>query len=202
MRVSSAFLHPIAWHQGKRASDGSQSLSQSDAVAFPSSNPAGHSHRVDCLRVLPGGRLASKGGDGRVIVWDAAGAKTQRASWKVPSADKAHGARFGVTPDGELLVAGGNAGEVHAFSTATGTKLASLSPGKARHSSLSCLHGALTDVVSPAAQIRSPVLACAITDDCCNVLASYATGIIARWEVVNLASAAAAADDAEGGADD
>jgi hypothetical protein len=52
--------------------------------------------------------------------------------------------------------------------------------------------------------VRAPVLACAVTDDCRNVLAVFGTGLIARWEIVTVApahggpAAAAAADDAAG----
>jgi hypothetical protein len=54
------------------------------------------------------------------------------------------------------------------------------------------------------AQVRAPVLACAVTDDCRNVLAVFGTGLIARWEVVVVAPAhgSAAAAEAADAADE
>ena len=107
----------------------------SAAVAFPSAPAAAHGCRVDCVRVLPRGRLASKSADGRVIVWDtASGAKTQAASFRVPgcaAGDAARG-RVGTTTDGDVLVAGSAAGDAYAYDTTTGAKLAMFSTGKAR----------------------------------------------------------------------
>ena len=101
----------------------------SDAASFPTS-PAGHGARVDSLIALPGGRVASKSGDGRVIVWDVA-SKAQATSFRVPgcTAGSSRG-RLGSTPDGAVLLAGGAPGELHAFDSATGSKLATLSTGK------------------------------------------------------------------------
>jgi WD40 repeat protein len=103
----------------------------SDAAAFPTT-PAGHGSRVDSLVALPGGRVASKSGDGRVIVWDVA-TKAQAATFRVPgcTAGSAKG-RLGATPDGAVLLAGGAAGELHAFDPASGSKLATLTTGKVR----------------------------------------------------------------------
>ena len=41
-----------------------------------------HLEALDCMRFLPGGRLASKSRDGRMCVWDLA-ARGQLATWKV-----------------------------------------------------------------------------------------------------------------------
>lgn len=43
---------------------------------------ARHFEAIDCMRILPGNRLATKSGDGRMIVWDLA-AKKQISCWKV-----------------------------------------------------------------------------------------------------------------------
>lgn len=45
-----------------------------------------HMEALDCIRFLPGGRLASKSRDGRMCVWDLA-ARRQLATWKVCRAD-------------------------------------------------------------------------------------------------------------------
>jgi WD40 repeat protein len=134
-----------------------------EGTPFPSSaEHPGHSHRVDALRALPGSRLVSKGSDGRIIVWSVGdGAPRQIASWRVPSADKT-GRSFGATSDGAVLVLGSNTGDVLAYS-ADGRLLARLSPGK----------------------IRTPVLGCAIADNCQSVIACYAAGLVARWELVS-----------------
>lgn len=50
-----------------------------------SSSGAQHWEAIDSLRFLPGGRLASKSLDGRMLVWDTA-RRLQLASWKVSSA--------------------------------------------------------------------------------------------------------------------
>ena len=154
-----------------------EGASAAEGTPFPSGSAEhpGHSHRVDALRALPGSRLVSKGGDGRVIVWAVGeGAPRQLSSWRVPSADKA-GRSFGATSDGGVLVLGSNTGDVLAYS-AEGRLLARLSPGK----------------------IRTPVLGCAVSDDCRTVLASYTAGIVARWEIVTVDDdASAAVDDAE-----
>jgi WD40 repeat protein len=103
----------------------------SDAAAFPTS-PAGHGCRVDSLVALPSGRVASKAGDGRVIVWDVA-TKAQAATFRVPGCTVGSSrGRLGSTPDGCVLLAGGAAGELHAFDSATGSKLATLTTGKVR----------------------------------------------------------------------
>ena len=41
-----------------------------------------HMEALDCIRFLPGGRLASKSHDGRMCVWDL-GARRQLSTWKV-----------------------------------------------------------------------------------------------------------------------
>jgi len=148
---------------------------ESSAAWFPSSAPAGHSHRVERLLSLPGQRLASLGGNGRVIVWGLGGASAaQAAAWSLAGADKARG--LAATTDGAALLCGCNSGDITAFSCASGAKLAVLSPGK----------------------VRSPVLACALSDDGRWVLGAYAAGIVARWEVVTAAEEWAGAP-AEGG---
>lgn len=43
---------------------------------------AKHFEAIDCMRILPGKRLVTKSGNGRMIVWDLA-AKIQISSWKV-----------------------------------------------------------------------------------------------------------------------
>lgn len=102
----------------------------SDAAAFPTT-PAGHGSRVDSLVALPGGRVASKSGDGRGIVWDVA-TKAQSAVFRVPgcTATTSSRGRLGATPDGAVLLAGGAPGELHAFDSASGTKIATLTTGK------------------------------------------------------------------------
>ena len=109
----------------------SAAASSSDCIAFPTS-PAGHGSRVDSLVSLPGGRVASKSGDGRVIVWDIA-TKAQAAALRVPgcTAGSSRG-RLGSSPDGSLLLAGGAPGELHVFDSSTGSKLATLTSGKVR----------------------------------------------------------------------
>ncbi len=133
---------------------------------------------MDCVRVLPGARCASKSADGRVVVWRTGGAApAQCATFRVAGCAAGDGARglFGTTGDGNVLVAGGNAGDAHAYDTQTGAKMATFSTGK----------------------VRAPVLACAVSDDCRNVLAAFGTGLIARWELIAAPDKAAAADAAE-----
>lgn len=43
---------------------------------------ARHLEAIDCMRILPGDRLATKSGDGRIIMWDLA-ARRQICTWKV-----------------------------------------------------------------------------------------------------------------------
>ena len=148
--------------------------------------------------MLSGGRLATKSADGRIIVWDlSAAAKTQLASWKVPGCAAGDGARgrFGTTCDGNVLVAGSTGGDVFAYDAATGEKLATFSTGKARHLAWICLHSPGKQQVCDTclcSQVRAPVLACAVTDDCRNVLAVFGAGLIARWEVISAAPAGSA----------
>lgn len=166
----------------------------SDATAFPAS-PAGHGSRVDSLVALAGGRVASKSGDGRVIVWDVA-TKAQAAAFRVPGCTpgSARG-RLGSNPDGSVLLAGGAAGELHAFDSATGSKLATLTTGKVwLLASLLHMHGA---DAARHAQVRAPVLACAATGDCSTVLGVVGPGWIARWETIVAGAAVEAADDGD-----
>jgi hypothetical protein len=168
----------------------------SAATPFPTT-PAAHTHRVDSVIALHGGAVASKSADGRVVVWDAA-SKAQRATWRVPGCTAAENARgrVGASPDGTVLVAGNATGEVFAFDTANGNKLTALSTGKVRCAGwhhATCTSG--PDALL--AQARAPVLACAVTDDCRTVLATFGVGVVARFELITVATAAVAADDEE-----
>ena len=144
------------------AASGRTGLEEEEGGApFPSSaSTPGHSHRVDALRLLPDAQLASKSADGRVIIWALGKVEglQQLASWKTDKAGRA----LGVTADGQVIVVGSQGGDVFAYSR-LGEQLARFSPGK----------------------IRTPVLSCAVADDCSSVLASYAGGIIARWEIIS-----------------
>ena len=155
---------------------------------------------MDCVSVLPGSRLASKSADGRVIVWDlSSGDKTQLTAWKVPGCAAGDGARgrFGTTADGDVLVVGSAAGDAFAYDTTNGAKMATFSTGKVCAAHVfarfcrPCVH------VSISCQVRAPVQACAVTNDCRNVLAVFGTGLIARWELITAGNAAAAADAAD-----
>lgn len=142
-------------------------------TSFPSSAKCpGHSHRVDSLMALAGARLASKSSDGRVIVWSLAdGARSQLAAWRAPAADKGN-SHIGSTADGAVLVVGSNSGDVLAYDSADGTLLTRLS----------------------ATKFRTPVLSCAVAQDCRTVVATYSGGIIGRWEVVRQEDHSAAAE--------
>ena len=44
--------------------------------------PVRHMESLDCIRCLPGSRLATKSRDGRMCIWDLA-TRTQLCAWKV-----------------------------------------------------------------------------------------------------------------------
>ena len=119
-----------AAHQEQREQQGAPAAridegSRRDLVRLDSS----HSDTVDCLRFLPGGRLASKSNDGRMCVWQckdsssgggggggnngsSSSSSTELealASWKIPHCSSSGGwasrCQFGATRDGRYIAA-------------------------------------------------------------------------------------------------
>ena len=131
---------------------------------------------VDCVRCLPGDRLATKSVDGVVCVRAArsspASKKAATTTWKVPGrvTPKKHELRsalssFGCDPAGEFLAAGNSDGETFVYDVATG------------------------DLIKAVKQDRdfkglNAVRAAAVSRDCRRVHAAFGPGVVWRAEVV------------------
>ncbi|CAL8464853.1 g4388 [Coccomyxa elongata] len=137
---------------------------------------ARHFEAIDCMRILPGNRLATKSGDGRMIVWDLA-AKKQISCWKVPSCNSKGGykevCKFGSTSQGDYICAGNSIGDVRVYDVSSGRQVALVSPIK----------------------ISAPVRACGLSEDCRHLVAVLGNGYIFRYEYRKPSSAEEASAD-------
>ena len=133
---------------------------------------------VDCVRCLPGDRLATKSVDGVVCVRGAcsspaaAAEKSTFLTWKVPGCAKPrkHELRsalssFGCDPSGEFLAAGNSDGETYVYDVA---------------------NGALIKTVKQDRDFKglNSVRAAAVSRDCRRVHAAFGPGVVWRAEVV------------------
>lgn len=119
---------------------------------------------VDCMRFLPGDRLAVKSSDGRMNIWNF-GSQLHLATWWIPGVHapkSGHGARcaFGSTPDGAYLCAGNSAGDVYVFDASSGYRVAHVS----------------------AIKVTGPVRSCGLSDDCRHLLAVVGNGFLFRFQ--------------------
>jgi hypothetical protein len=157
-------------------------------LAFP--DGAAPAEALECVRFLPGGRLAARAADGRCAVWALppagapAGAPLEpRAAWRVPgcAGGAAAGARcqFGATADGAYLAMGNHSGEVFVYDAATGARAAAVS----------------------AAKVGGPVRAAALSDDCRHLLAAVGAGFVFRFEYAGGAAPAGGEGGKGGGGD-
>mmetsp|Transcript_2408 Transcript_2408/g.7216 ORF Transcript_2408/g.7216 Transcript_2408/m.7216 type:complete len:406 (-) Transcript_2408:1578-2795(-) len=117
----------------------------------------GHSEAIDGLVFLGVQRLASRSVDGVLCVWDWE-ERSLLTSWRIPS----HGPGCGLsaTSDGDFLCAGNARGTAFVFDACTGSRLVALASEK----------------------VQAPVAACAISDDCCYVMAAAGNGFVLRYE--------------------
>ncbi|EFJ52110.1 hypothetical protein VOLCADRAFT_120350 [Volvox carteri f. nagariensis] len=158
-------------------------------LALPG-NPLGE--LVECLRCMPGGRLAAKSSDGRLAVWDL-GRGVQLLSLRVPGTHSAAVAgggggaglgaaaalrsgrcRFSVTRDGDFICVGNPAGDVYVYDTASGTRAAHYSAQKA----------------------RGPARAAALSEDGRHLLTVHGNGyILRRWSTLREQSVSLAGGD-------
>lgn len=130
------------------------------------SEAGGHGEAIDCMRSLPGSRLATKSSDGRMFVWKVEGASNQltlMSSWKVPGC---HGigfssrCQFGCTSDGSFIAVGNTQGDSFVFDAHSGQKCAHVTPIK----------------------VSAPVRACGLSNDCRHLLTALGNGFIFRFE--------------------
>ncbi|EFN59527.1 expressed protein [Chlorella variabilis] len=140
-----------------------------------------HSDTIDCMRFLPGGRLATKSCDGRMFVWrlstgssssDPSSGSGQSsvpqlevaATWKVPNCNGGSGwqsrCQFGSTADGRYITAGNSKGDCYVFDSESGDRVAHVS----------------------SIRVLAPVRACGLSDDCRHLLAVLGKGFIFRFE--------------------
>ncbi|KAK9807273.1 hypothetical protein WJX73_006418 [Symbiochloris irregularis] len=137
-----------------------------------------HGDTVDCLRFLPGGRLASKSGDGTMNVWDF-DARSVISSWKVPSGGMGARCAFGSTADGRFICVGNSQGHVYIYDSSSGARMTHVAPGK----------------------VSAPVRACGLSQDCRHLLVAMGQGFIFRHEACIPAPKAEAPAGAPEGAD-
>ncbi|KAL4431235.1 hypothetical protein ABPG75_006491 [Micractinium tetrahymenae] len=138
-----------------------------------------HSDALDCLRFLPGGRLASKSTDGRMFVWRLGGSEgsssggdrgsdswqlEMAATWKVPACSGAGGlanrCQFGCTADGRFIAAGNSKGDCFVYDSESGERVAHVS----------------------AIRVSAPVRACGLSEDCRHLMAVLGKGFVFRFE--------------------
>ncbi|GLC63528.1 hypothetical protein PLESTF_000046100 [Pleodorina starrii] len=157
---------------------------------------------LECVRCMPGGRLAAKSSDGRLAVWELerGGAAQQLLSLRVPGTHPAAGSggqgaaaalrsgrcRFNVTRDGAFICVGNPGGDVYVYDTSSGARAAHYSTQK----------------------MRGPARAAALSEDGRHLLTVHGNGYILRYEYIRkqlrkrAAAAAAAADSAAPEAED
>ena len=153
-----------------------KALTRSEAAASAVHLAGAHaSSAVDCVRCLPGDRLATKSVDGVVCVRAARSSPAAAAAtttWKVPgcAVPRKHELRsalssFGCDPSGEFLAAGNSDGETYVYDVATGAAIKTVKQDR--------------DFKG-----LNRVRAAAVSRDCRRVHAAFGPGVVWRAEVV------------------
>ncbi|PSC76625.1 wd g-beta repeat-containing [Micractinium conductrix] len=151
-----------------------------------------HTDAIDCLRFLPGSRLASKSSDGRMFVWRISGGGSSgdasssgepggggsgmqlavAATWKVPACSSAGGwgsrCQFGATADGRYISVGNSKGDCYVYDSDSGERAAHVS----------------------AIRVSAPVRACGLSEDCRHLMAVLGKGFVFRFEYTGPLAAA------------
>lgn len=131
---------------------------QSKPLVFPEGC---HASALNSLIFLDTERLMSRSANGHVTVfsWQQ---REMLTSWRVQQSSG--GCGITATSDGSIVCEGSNSGTIFLYNSYDGTQLATLSFDK----------------------VQSTVGACALSDDCCHVLAAAGRGFILRFESLPL----------------
>jgi WD40 repeat protein len=170
------------------SSVGTHTLSQDskqELKSTPSSNSIGavhHTEAIDCIRCLPGGRIATKSTDGRMFTSTSSIEEKNTtlslvSTWKVPGCSTYGGLNnrclFSSTPDGAYVCVGNGQGDCYVYSADSGERCAHVLPIK----------------------VTGPVKACGLSSDCRHLVAVLGNGFMFRYEYL---PAAVVDDDEEG----